>query len=126
MNRVVLIGASTNPERYSYKAFYKLRDAGYEVIALNPSGGSLEDLVFTTDIAVVQQPVYAFSIYVREEFSLAYVPDIVRLAPHKVILNPGTEGEHIEKALSEAGVSFVKACTLVLLTTGQFDKIVRQ
>jgi hypothetical protein len=45
---------------------------------------------------------------------------ILALKPGRVILNPGTESPDLEQALSDAGIPWLHACTLVMLRTGQF------
>ncbi|PKN32809.1 MAG: CoA-binding protein, partial [Deltaproteobacteria bacterium HGW-Deltaproteobacteria-20] len=45
---------------------------------------------------------------------------ILALRPGRVILNPGTESAALEQALTEAGIPWAHACTLVMLRTGQF------
>ena len=49
--------------------------------------------------------------------------DILEKKPRRVIFNPGTESEtHIEK-LEQAGIVVEQACTLVLLSTNQFELV---
>jgi hypothetical protein len=40
--------------------------------------------------------------------------------PGRVIFNPGSESKGLERALTDAHVAHERACTLVLLRTGQF------
>ena len=47
--------------------------------------------------------------------------DLIAARPRRVILNPGTESEPLERALDEHGIPYLEACTLVLLATGQFE-----
>ena len=53
----------------------------------------------------------------RQEDLIDYV---VGLKPRRVIFNPGTENPAFEKRLQEAGIQPEEACTLVLLSTGQY------
>jgi adenylate kinase len=45
----------------------------------------------------------------------------IMLKPKRVIFNPGTESEEIENTLKKAGIEPMRACTLVLLRTNQFE-----
>ena len=48
-------------------------------------------------------------------------PDaLIAARPARVIFNPGTENPELEEKLAAAGIATVRACTLVLLRTGQF------
>ena len=45
---------------------------------------------------------------------------MIDLKPDRVIMNPGTESDEIEDRLTAKGIAVLKACTLVMLRTGQF------
>ncbi|NLI29998.1 MAG: CoA-binding protein, partial [Nitrospiraceae bacterium] len=46
--------------------------------------------------------------------------DILRIKPFRVIFNPGTENPAAYGPLRSAGIEPLEACTLVMLSTGQF------
>ena len=46
---------------------------------------------------------------------------MLQLAPRRVIFNPGTENPKVELQLNEAGIETLRACTLVLLATNQYE-----
>jgi len=72
-------------------------------------------------LAEVTQPVDTLTMYVGPDRQGALVGDIVRLKPRRVIFNPGTENPSIYPQLQQAGIAVQEACTLVLLSTRQFD-----
>jgi predicted CoA-binding protein len=117
---VAVLGASNNPERYSNMAVRRLRDAGHRVIPVNPSLEKIEDLPVTKALAVIKDPIDTLTLYVGPQRSTPMIADILRLAPRRVIFNPGTESEELAAALDRADISHVAACTLVMLQTGQF------
>jgi predicted CoA-binding protein len=45
---------------------------------------------------------------------------ILSLKPGRIIFNPGTENSELEKLAREKGIQVLPACTLVLLSTGQY------
>ena len=51
---------------------------------------------------------------------MQFLKDIIELKPDRVIMNPGTESNVMEEELIANGIPVQKACTLVLLRTGQF------
>jgi hypothetical protein len=50
----------------------------------------------------------------------AYYNYILSLKPQRVIFNPGTENDELEELLKASDISYMEACTLVLLNTGQY------
>jgi hypothetical protein len=49
-----------------------------------------------------------------------YYDYILGLKPRRIIFNPGTENPELEMLASEAGIECLEACTLVMLSTGQY------
>jgi hypothetical protein len=117
---VVVLGASTNPDRYSNRAVRLLMEKGYNVIPVHPRAERVEGLEVKPELQVIDQAVDTLTVYVRPEIALAELDGIRELAPGRVILNPGTESAEMEEHLKEAGIEVVRACTLVLLRTDQF------
>jgi uncharacterized protein len=119
-HRVVVLGASPKPTRYSFQAVQLLARAGYQVIPIHPKAHRIEDIPVVASLGAVQGPVHTLTVYVGEDRSRHMVPDILRLAPGRVIFNPGSESRALEQALADAHIPHERACTLVLLRTGQF------
>jgi len=117
---VAVLGASTNPERYSNKVVVSLLEHGYEVIPVNPAGPVICGLQAVKDLAAVKQPVHTLTMYINPERSSALHDEIIALNPERVIFNPGTENPALTALCREHGIKTLEACTLVLLETGQF------
>lgn len=49
-----------------------------------------------------------------------YFDYIKQIKPQRVIFNPGTENVKLEQELQKEEIPYIRACTLVLLSTGQF------
>lgn len=118
--RVVVLGASHKPERYSNQAIRLLREHGHEVIPVNPRLDEAEGLKVAHSLDEIEGSVDTLTLYVGAERSNALVESILRLHPGRVIFNPGTENPELELQLSAASIPFEHACTLVLLRIGQF------
>lgn len=117
---VVVVGASSNPERYSNRAVRMLRDHGHVVIPVHPALESVEGIPVLPSLDRVQVPLDTITMYVGSQHSEGMIEDLKALRPTRVIFNPGAESPKVEAALHSSGIRCVKACTLVLLTTGQF------
>jgi len=117
---VAVLGASNNPERYSNMAVRRLRDAGHRVIPVNPALETIEDFPVAQSLGEIKDPIDTLTLYVGPQRSVPMIDDILRLAPKRVIFNPGTESEELATALDRANIPHLEACTLVMLQTGQF------
>jgi predicted CoA-binding protein len=119
-HRVVVLGASPKPTRYSYQAVKLLHDHGYRVIPVHPKALRIDHIPTVHSLDAIREPVQTLTLYVGPERSRHLIGDIVRLSPGRVILNPGTESRDLEHALKDARIPYEHACTLVLLRTRQF------
>jgi hypothetical protein len=119
--RVVILGASDNPERYSYKAMKRLLEAGHEVVLVNRGYTEIEGQPVLADLGDVTGEVDTLTMYVRPEVSTILIDKIIALKPKRVIFNPSTDNARLQLALDEAVIDWESACTLVLLRTGQFS-----
>jgi predicted CoA-binding protein len=117
---VAVLGASDNPERYACKAVERLLEKGYTVIPVNPKLQTLQGLPVLPSLGDIKKPVDTLSVYLSPERATPLTADILALKPARVILNPGTENPALEQSLDKAGIPFLHACTLVLLSTNQF------
>jgi predicted CoA-binding protein len=115
----LVIGASKNPERYSYKAAEKLLNHGHkiELVGLRP------DEIFGHKIDTKKKQytnIDTVTLYIGAARQPEYYEYVVSLKPRRVIFNPGTENEEFYEILSKNNIESEVACTLVLLGTGQF------
>lgn len=118
--RVCVLGASPNPERYAHKAILALRAKGHEVVPVNPAHQTIAGLDVVPSLAQVKQPIDTVTVYVGPAHIGPLIKDLVSLKPRRVILNPGAESAELATALKQAGIETIEACTLVMLSTGQF------
>jgi hypothetical protein len=118
--RVALLGASNNPERYAHMAFRLLRERGHEVLPVHPALEKIDEVPVVRSLGKLTGRVDTLTIYVRPEIAETALPEILALRPGRVIFNPGTESIRLREALADEGIPSLEACTLVLLRTGQF------
>ena len=118
--RVAVLGASDKPERYSNKAVIMLKEYGHKVIPVHPALSEVEGCPALPDLASIKNHIDTLTIYLNPAQSMKLINDMLQLNPKRIILNPGTESDELEKRLMQAGIKVEKACTLVLLRTGQF------
>ena len=71
-------------------------------------------------LADIPAPLHTVTMYVSPALSTGMAGEILAAKPARVVFNPGTENPELEDQLAAAGIAVVRACTLVLLRTGQF------
>lgn len=119
MKKTIVIGASENPERYAYKATVALLGKQHEVIPVGLRPGSIHGIQIHTDRPLVDD-VDTVTLYVGPQNQPAWEDYILELKPKRVIFNPGTENSKLQQKLNEAGIECQEACTLVLLSIGNY------
>ncbi len=119
MKKTLVIGASENPARYSYLAVKKLTSKGYPVVAIGTKKGKIDDTIIETE-KISFENIDTISLYLNAGFQKQYYDYILSLAPKRIIFNPGTENDELFALAQKNGIESLEACTLVMLSTGQF------
>lgn len=115
----LVLGASPDPERYSNLAIRALLRQGQRVYALGRHEGGVEGVPiqpsFPKDTAID-----TITLYLNPKAQEAYYTDILQARPRRIIFNPGAENPELARLARQQGIQTRNACTLVLLSTGQF------
>ena len=119
LKKTVVLGASDNPERYSNMAIKKLRAHGHPVVAIGKRKTTVEDVAIHQETNAIPD-VDTITLYLNPTNQKAYYDFILSLHPKRIIFNPGAENAELEKLAKDKGIQTQEACTLVLLSTGQF------
>ena len=120
--KTVVIGASTNPSRYSYIASSMLKDYGFEFIPVGIKKGSIfkEEILNLRDKPSIEN-VHTITLYLGPQNQREWYDYILKLNPTRIIFNPGTENPELMKLAAAQGIKTEAACTLVLLSTGSYS-----
>lgn len=119
MKKTVVIGASDNPGRYSYKAVHQLKRSGHEVVPVGIKRGEVAGLPIETDKPAIDG-VDTVTLYVGPQNQPSWIDYIISLQPKRIIFNPGTENLELEKKARENNIEPVYGCTLVMLSVGNY------
>jgi predicted CoA-binding protein len=117
--KTLVIGASTNPDRYSFKAIELLRQHNHEVIALGKEEGKVADVVFVQKFPKGEK-IDTITLYINPAIQQNYYQPIIEAQPRRIIFNPGTENNELERIANANNILTEEACTLVLLNTNQY------
>jgi uncharacterized protein len=118
-NKTLVLGASENPERYSNMAILKLLSKGHEVAAIGRRAGKVRDVVIETEKRG-RDDIDTVTLYLNPAHQEPYYDYILSLKPRRIIFNPGAENEDLERLAAKEGIDLLEACTLVMLSTGQY------
>jgi uncharacterized protein len=117
--KTLVIGASTNPERYSYLAIQKLVKYNHTVLAIGLKEGVVENIAIETTLKPFEN-IDTVTLYVGAKNQPPYYDYILSLKPKRIIFNPGAENEELFALAQKNNILPIEACTLVMLSTAQY------
>jgi predicted CoA-binding protein len=117
--KTLVLGASQNPERYSFLAVQQLSKHQHPVIAIGKNKGAIGNVEIETEKKQLND-IDTVTLYLNPANQKEYYNYIFSLHPKRIIFNPGAENAELENLAKEKGIKTMEACTLVLLSTGQF------
>jgi predicted CoA-binding protein len=117
----LVVGATDNPERYAYRAVELLKAKAILVVPI----GIKKGVVFGEEILDLRlkpalEGIHTITLYLGPSNQSEWMEYLIGLGPKRIIFNPGTENPLFFQKAEEAGIEALEACTLVMLTTGQF------
>lgn len=119
MKKTLVIGASTNPNRYSNMAIYRLVDHNHPVVAIGLRPGTVAGVDIENN-HLDYKDVDTVTLYLNAKRQEDYYDYIISLHPKRVIFNPGTENPEFYELLKAQTIEVEVACTLVLLSINQY------
>ena len=118
--KTLVLGASTNPERYSYQVVQRLVASQIPVVPMGVKKGSIGGIPIVPPLTP-QTDIHTVSLYLAPARQQAYFDFIIQLQPKRVLFNPGTENSVFAQKLYKEGIAWENACNLVLLSTNQYQ-----
>lgn len=117
--KTLVLGASTNPSRYSFIAMNRLSAYKHPVVAVGLREGKVGGVEIQKGQPQVEG-VDTVTLYLNPTNQRPYYDYILSLKPKRIIFNPGTENYELEEMARRNGIKPMEACTLVMLSTGQY------
>ncbi|NPA22585.1 MAG: CoA-binding protein [Candidatus Micrarchaeota archaeon] len=106
-NKVAVVGASTNPEKYGYRIFAHLLKDGYKVFPINPKRPVIEGVQACANLSECEETPDVVIMVIAPEKQKALLEEIVKLGIDKVWFQPGSESEENISFLKEKGIKVV-------------------
>lgn len=115
----LVFGGSLKPERYSYKALQMLQEHKIPTVSYGLREGKVGQVAIDNQL-IEYENLHTITLYVNAKRQEEYYDYFLSLKPKRVIFNPGTENQELERLLNKDGIETLRACTLVMLSTGQY------
>ena len=119
MKKTLILGASTNPSRYSNLAAHRLVEHGHPIVNVVMKPGEVAGVPIELP-ETIHQDLDTITLYLGPDNQIPYYDYILKSKPKRIIFNPGTENPELEELAKAQGIECTEACTLVLLSTGQY------
>ena len=119
MQKILVLGASNNPRRYSYKAIKNLQRKNIPIIAVGFRKGDVGPTMIVTGKPPIDN-LHTIALYRGKERQVAYYDYILELKPERIIFNPGTDNQELMEMADEQGIEVVSGCLLVMLHSGKY------
>ncbi len=117
--KTLVLGASENPSRYAYMAANRLVAHGHGIINIGKKQGQVAgETIFTEKTHF--NAIHTVTVYLNPTHQKEYYDYILSLNPKRIIFNPGTENEELSEIAQQRGIQTIEACTLVMLSIGEF------
>jgi len=110
----IILGASTDRQKFGNKSVRAHRVQGYDVYPVNPKADQIEGLTAYASLAdvPVERP-NRISVYLPPHIGIALLEEIRDKQADEVWFNPGSESAELLGRAEELGLNFIKACSIV-------------
>ncbi|MBL1217457.1 MAG: CoA-binding protein [Planctomycetes bacterium] len=112
--RVMVIGASTNRDKFGNKAVRAYQRQGHEVVPINPKAEVIEGITCYHTVSEAPGPIDRASVYLPPALVLEVLDDLAaRGDVGELWLNPGSESPEVIEKAKELGFDPITACSIV-------------
>jgi predicted CoA-binding protein len=116
----LVLGASPNPDRFSYKAIKNLQRRNIPVVAVGKRIAEINGLPILKGMPADIGPIHTITLYLSSKNQVEYYDYILSLQPKRIIFNPGTTNPELAEAAKLKGIEVVNDCVLVMINSGKF------
>ena len=92
---------------------------GQEVFPVGLREGMILNIPIAKEKKLIDN-VDTITMYIGKQNQASWYDYILSLKPKRIIFNPGAENEELAKLASKNGIEVVEACTLVMLSIGNY------
>jgi predicted CoA-binding protein len=117
--KTLVLGATPNAGRYAYLAANKLVKNGHTIVNVGIKTGEVAGVPIEKPEAI-HDDIDTITLYVGPQNQPPLYDYILKTHPKRIIFNPGAENDELRKMANDKGIETEEACTLVLLSIGQY------
>lgn len=110
---IAVVGASADRSKFGNKCVRAYREAGWDVLPVNPRATEIEGLPVLASVAEVPVGVDRISVYLPPAVTLGLLPEIAAAEAGEVFFNPGSHDATVIEAAKAAGITARPACSIV-------------
>lgn len=120
MNKKTLVlGATPNEGRYAYLAANRLVRSGHSIVNVGLKPGEVGGVAIEKP-ETIHDDIDTITLYIGPQNQEPLYDYILNTQPKRIIFNPGTENSELRDMAHQKGIETEYACTLVLLSIGQY------
>ena len=117
--KTIILGATPDAGRYAYLAANRLVKSGHDIVNVGIKTGEVAGVPIEKP-ETIHADIDTITLYVGPQNQPPLYDYILNTHPKRIIFNPGTENSELRKMANEKGIETENACTLVLLSIGQY------
>lgn len=117
--KTLILGATPNEGRYANLAANRLVKHGHPIVNVGLKTGEVAGVAIEKP-ETIHTDIDTITLYVGPHNQQDLYDYILKTHPKRIIFNPGTENPELRRMANENGITTDYACTLVLLSIGQY------
>jgi hypothetical protein len=117
--KTLVLGATPNESRYANLAANRLVRSGHPIVNVGLRKGEVAGVPIERP-EEIHSDIDTITLYVGPHNQTGLYDYILKTHPRRIIFNPGTENSELRRMANEKGIETEYACTLVLLSIGQY------
>ncbi|WP_293774304.1 CoA-binding protein [Sporichthya sp.] len=106
---IAMVGASSNPTKFSYGVLRVLHETGYEMIPVNPAeaGGEIRGLPAYPSLSAIDRPVDMVQIFRNSEEAYSVTEEAIKIGAKVVWMQIGVRNDEAARLAEAAGLRVV-------------------
>ena len=117
--KTLVLGATPDTSRYAYLAANRLVRSGHSIVNVGIKAGEVAGVKIEKP-EEIHKDIDTITLYVGPQNQEPLYNYILNTHPRRIIFNPGTENSELRRKAQEKGIETISACTLVMLSTGEY------
>jgi predicted CoA-binding protein len=117
--KTLVLGATPSSDKYAYLAANRLVSKGHSIVNVGIREGEVAGVPIEKP-ETIHTDIDTITLYVGPQHQEELYDYILNTHPRRIIFNPGNENSKLKRMANEKGIETEYACTLVLLSIGQY------